>query len=83
MSGVTQKVYCMLLHGIVDHEMRFLDIVTGLPGGMTVSRQLKRTGFFKLCEAGERLNGNVRSLPRGEEIREFVVGILGRYLGNP
>ncbi|CAB4291545.1 unnamed protein product [Prunus armeniaca] len=30
--------YSMLLQGIVDHEMRFLDIITGWPGGMTVSR---------------------------------------------
>ena len=69
--------YSMLLQGIVDHEMRFLDIVTGWPGGMTVSRLLKCTGFFKLCEAGERLNGNVRSLPGGEEIGEFIVGGVG------
>ncbi|XP_042987814.1 protein ANTAGONIST OF LIKE HETEROCHROMATIN PROTEIN 1 isoform X2 [Carya illinoinensis] len=66
--------YSMLLQGIVDHEMRFLDIVTGWPGGMTVSRLLKCTGFFKLCEGGERLNGNVRTLSGGEEIREFIVG---------
>ncbi|CAB4321859.1 unnamed protein product [Prunus armeniaca] len=32
--------YSMLLQGIVDHEMRFLDIITGWPGGMTVSRLL-------------------------------------------
>lgn len=69
--------YSMLLQGIVDHEMRFLDLVTGWPGGMTVSRLLKCTGFFKLCEGGERLNGNVRTLSGGEEIREFIVGGVG------
>lgn len=69
--------YSMLLQGIVDHEMRFLDIVTGWPGGMTVSRLLKCSGFFKLCDIGERLNGNVRTLSGGIKIREYIVGGLG------
>ncbi|OMP05093.1 Harbinger transposase-derived nuclease [Corchorus olitorius] len=66
--------YSMFLQGIVDHEMRFLDIVTGWPGGMTVSRLLKCSGFFRLCEAGERLNGRTRTLSEGLEVREFIVG---------
>ncbi|KAF8388083.1 hypothetical protein HHK36_026749 [Tetracentron sinense] len=66
--------YSMFLQAIVDDEMRFLDIVTGWPGGMTVSRLLKCSGFFKLCESGERLNGRVRMLSEGKEIREFIVG---------
>ncbi|KAL6217442.1 hypothetical protein ACLB2K_010659 [Fragaria x ananassa] len=68
-----EKNYSMLLQGTVDHELRFLDIVTGWPGGMTLSRLLKCSGLFKLCESGNRLNGNVRTLPEGE-IREYVVG---------
>lgn len=66
--------YSMFLQGTVDHEMRFLDIVTGWPGGMTVSKLLKFSGFYRLCDAGERLNGNTRTLPGGMEIREFIVG---------
>ncbi|KAI5336662.1 hypothetical protein L3X38_015930 [Prunus dulcis] len=70
----------LLLQGIVDHELRFLDIVSGWPGGhdggMTVSRLLKCSGFFKLCEGGQRLNENVRTLSRGVEIREYLVGGL-------
>ncbi|XVF32526.1 hypothetical protein REPUB_Repub17cG0090200 [Reevesia pubescens] len=66
--------YSMFLQGIVDHEMRFLDIVTGWPGGMSVSRLLKCSGIFRLCEAGERLNGSKRTLSEGLEIREFIVG---------
>lgn len=69
--------YSMLLQGIVDHEMRFLDIVTGWPGGMTVSRLLKCSGFFKLCDSGERLNGNIRTLSGGTKIREYIVGGVG------
>ncbi|KAK9945253.1 hypothetical protein M0R45_010778 [Rubus argutus] len=72
-----EKNYSMLLQGTVDHEMRFLDIVTGWPGGMTVSRLLKCSGLFKLCESGQRLNGNVRTLSEGGEIREYVVGGVG------
>ncbi|GKV48595.1 hypothetical protein SLEP1_g55393 [Rubroshorea leprosula] len=66
--------YSMFLQGIVDHEMRFLDIVTGWPGGMTLSRLLKCSEFFRLCEAGERLNGNTITFSEGVEIREFIVG---------
>ncbi|KAK8611802.1 hypothetical protein V6N13_131841 [Hibiscus sabdariffa] len=65
--------YSMFLQGIVDHEMRFLDIVTGWPGGMSVSRLLKCSGFFRLCEAGNRLNASTRTLS-GQELREFIVG---------
>ncbi|KAL3517605.1 hypothetical protein ACH5RR_020194 [Cinchona calisaya] len=69
-----QNNFSMFLQGIVDNEMRFLDIVTGWPGGMTVSRLLKFSGFYKLCESGDRMNGNVRSLSEGSDIREYIVG---------
>ncbi|KAM1042001.1 hypothetical protein FF1_031155 [Malus domestica] len=73
----SEENYSMLLQGIVDHEMRFLDIVTGWPGGMTASRLLKCSGFYKLCEGGQRLNGDVGSLSGGVEIREYLVGGAG------
>lgn len=63
------KNYSMLVQGIVDDKSRFLDIVTGWPGGMTIPKLLKFSGFYKLCEAGERLNGNLKS-----GIREFIAG---------
>ncbi|KAL4587908.1 hypothetical protein LXL04_000785 [Taraxacum kok-saghyz] len=50
------KNYSMLVQGIVDHKSRFLDIVTGWPGGMTIPKLLKFSGFYKLCESGNRLN---------------------------
>ncbi|OVA15514.1 Harbinger transposase-derived nuclease [Macleaya cordata] len=68
------KNYSMFLQGIVDDEMRFLDIATGWPGGMPISRLLKFSGFYKLCENGNRLNGSIRTLSEGVEIREFIVG---------
>lgn len=66
--------YSMFLQVIVDHEMRFLDIVTGWPGSMTMSRLLKCSGFYKLCENGNRLNGPLKVSAEGMEIREFIVG---------
>ncbi|XWS31531.1 hypothetical protein CRYUN_Cryun23aG0084600 [Craigia yunnanensis] len=69
-----ESYYSLFLQGIVDHEMRFLDIITGWPGGMSVSRLLKCSGFFRLCEAGDRLNGSIRTLSEGLEMREFIVG---------
>lgn len=71
--------FSMFLQGIVDNEMRFLDIVTGWPGGMTVSRLLKLSGFYRLCESGDRLNGSVRRLFEGDKnsIREYIVGGVG------
>ncbi|KAL8530530.1 hypothetical protein ACS0TY_007533 [Phlomoides rotata] len=66
--------YSMFVQGVVDSELRFLDIVTGWPGGMPISRLLKFSGFYKLCESGARLNGNVRMLSDGVEIREYIVG---------
>lgn len=66
--------YSMFLQVIVDHEMRFLDIVTGWPGSMTISRLLKCSGFYKLCESGRRLNGPLKISAERAEIREFIVG---------
>ncbi|KAK6164643.1 hypothetical protein DH2020_001507 [Rehmannia glutinosa] len=66
--------YSMFVQGVVDFEMRFLDIVTGWPGGLPISRLLKFSGFYKLCESGGRLNGQARTLSEGEEIREYIVG---------
>jgi len=67
------KNYSMFLQGIVDDEMRFIDIVTG-PGSMTFSCLMKCSGFFKLCEAGNRLNGPVKVSAENAEIREYIAG---------
>jgi DDE superfamily endonuclease len=73
----SERNYSMFLQCIVDHEMRFLDLITGLPGSMTFARLLKCSGFFKLCEAGNRLNGSIKLSKENEEIREFIVGDTG------
>ncbi|XP_058179212.1 protein ANTAGONIST OF LIKE HETEROCHROMATIN PROTEIN 1 [Rhododendron vialii] len=69
-----EKNYSMFLQGIVDGDMRFLDIVTGWPGGMPISRLLKFSGFYKLCDGGHRLNGNAITTPDGAQIKEYIVG---------
>ncbi|TVU41737.1 hypothetical protein EJB05_15282 [Eragrostis curvula] len=68
------KNYSMFLQGIVDDDLRFIDIVTGWPGSMTFSRLMRCSGFFKHCEAGKRLDGPVRVSAGNTEIREFIAG---------
>ncbi|XP_071741842.1 protein ANTAGONIST OF LIKE HETEROCHROMATIN PROTEIN 1-like [Rutidosis leptorrhynchoides] len=68
------KNYSMLVQGIVDDKSRFLDIVTGWPGGLTIPKLLKFSGFYKLCEDGERLDGNPKAFSGESEIREYIVG---------
>lgn len=68
------KNYSMFVQGVVDDKMRFLDVVTGWPGGMSTSRMFKFSGFYKLCENNDRLNGTIRTLSDGIQIREYIVG---------
>ncbi|PSR90034.1 Nuclease [Actinidia chinensis var. chinensis] len=72
-----EKNRSMILQAIVDSEMRFRDVVTGWPGKMNDFDVLQRSTFFKLCEKGERLNGNKMRLSEGTELSEYIVGDLG------
>lgn len=70
--------HSMLLQAIVDPDLRFLDIVTGLPGKMSENSVLQSSNFFRLCEKGERLNGNKAKIPAEEaELQEYIVGDAG------
>ncbi|CAN6464864.1 unnamed protein product [Victoria cruziana] len=69
-----ERNYSMFLQVVVDDRMRFLDIVTGWPGSMATSQLLKFSGFYKLCQSGERLNGVPKILLNGVQIREYIVG---------
>lgn len=69
--------HSMIVQAIVDPDMRFRDIVTGWPGSMDESKVLKNSGFFKLCEKDERLNGMKIKLSEGSEVREYVIGDTG------
>ncbi|CAH9072540.1 unnamed protein product [Cuscuta epithymum] len=69
--------HSMILQAIVDPDMRFLDIVTGLPGKMDSSSVLQSSSFFKLCKKGERLNGNKTKICGEAEMGEYIVGSSG------
>ncbi|KAI5666089.1 hypothetical protein M9H77_15942 [Catharanthus roseus] len=69
-----QENHSMLLQAIVDPDLRFLNIVTGLPGKMSENAVLQSSNFFKLCEKGERLNGKKLKLSEDTELQEYIVG---------
>lgn len=71
------KNHSMVLQAVVDPDMRFRDVVTGLPGKMNENSVLQSSTFFKLCEKGERLNGNRIKLSEEAELREYIVGDTG------
>nr|KYP58566.1 Putative nuclease HARBI1 [Cajanus cajan] len=72
-----KKNHSMVLQAIVDPDMRFRDIVTGWPGKMQDWLIFESSNFNKLCEKGERLNGNKLQLYEGSEIREYIIGDSG------
>lgn len=76
-----EKHYSMVLQAIVDPDMRFQDIVTGWPGGKMNRRSVfQNSGFYQLCNQGQRLNGNTFELLDGSKVREYVVGGSGYQL---
>jgi hypothetical protein len=70
----SEENYSMILQAVVDPEMRFRDILTGWPGSINDHRILKNSGFFRQCECGQKLNGSVKELEDGVQIREYIVG---------
>lgn len=71
------KSHSMILQAVVDPDMRFRDVVTGLPGKMKENSVLQSSTFFKLCEKGDRLNGNNIKLSEEAEVREYIIGDSG------
>ncbi|KAK8536168.1 hypothetical protein V6N13_009544 [Hibiscus sabdariffa] len=72
-----EKNHSMVLQAIVDPEMRFRDIITGWPGKIDDWLMFQSSNFYKLCDKGERLNGEMFELSNGSEIREYIIGDLG------
>jgi hypothetical protein len=56
----------MVLQAIVDPDMRFRDIVSGWPGSLDDSCILRTSGFYKVCEKGTRLEGQMELPGDGE-----------------
>ncbi|KAM2648106.1 hypothetical protein TB1_001275 [Malus domestica] len=67
----------MILQAIVDPDMRFRNIITGWPGSLSDDMVLKSSGFFKMSEEGDCLNGEKLVLSQGTEVREYIVGDSG------
>ncbi|XP_015057278.1 protein ALP1-like isoform X2 [Solanum pennellii] len=74
------KNHSMVLQAVVDPDMRFRDVVTGLPGKLNENSVLQSSTLFELCEKGERLNGNKMKLSEETELREYMVGDSGYAL---
>lgn len=70
----------ILLQAIVDPNMRFLNIVTGVPGNMTRDTLLKRSDVFKMVQSKVILNGQEIELNEETSVREYLVGGSGFQL---
>ncbi|KAG8054810.1 hypothetical protein GUJ93_ZPchr0001g32255 [Zizania palustris] len=66
----------MVLQAIVDPDMRFRDVVSGWPGSLNDSCILRTSGFYRLCEKGARLDGQMElpGEPAGSVAREYILG---------
>lgn len=69
----------MVLQAVVDPDMRFRDVVSGWPGSMDDSCILRTSGFYRLCEKGGRLDGQMElpGQPAGSVVREYIIGDTG------
>ncbi|KAI4351101.1 hypothetical protein L6164_005487 [Bauhinia variegata] len=67
----------MILHAIVDPDMRFLDITTGWPGSLSDDYVLRSSAFFELAEEGKKLNGADKTITEDIVLREYIIGDSG------
>ncbi|KAL3691064.1 hypothetical protein R1sor_004715 [Riccia sorocarpa] len=66
----------MVAQGIVDSNMRFLDVCIGWPGANDDAEVMRNSTFYRLSESGERLNG-LGKLIAGNTIGEYILGSTG------
>eukprot|EP01018_Ginkgo_biloba_P009721 Gb_34417 [translate_table: standard] len=64
--------YSMIFQAIANSNMRFLEICTGWTGSLNDTRLLRNSSFYRLCERGERLDGNLVSIGI-IDMREYIV----------
>ncbi|PWA51458.1 hypothetical protein CTI12_AA417400 [Artemisia annua] len=72
--------HSMILQVIVDHRLRFVDVVTGFPGSMTKEDVLVESQIYKLAQKRKRLDVPRMKLCEGTELREYLVGGFGFQL---
>ncbi|KAL2622914.1 hypothetical protein R1flu_003119 [Riccia fluitans] len=66
----------MVSQGIVDASMRFIDVCIGWPGANDDAEVLRNSTFYRLSEAGERLDGP-GELIAGMNRAEYILGGSG------
>ncbi|MCO5612795.1 hypothetical protein L7F22_067065 [Adiantum nelumboides] len=71
--------YSMLVQGIVDANMRFLDVNIGWPGSCNDKHVLRDSGFYRLCQGRNRLAGPT-FVHEDLSIQEYIVGDGGYVL---
>ncbi|KAI5078191.1 hypothetical protein GOP47_0008015 [Adiantum capillus-veneris] len=69
----------MIVQGVVDHRMRFLDVNIGWPGSCNDRRVLRNSGLYRLCQGRDRLAGPAVE-HMGLTILEYIVGHGGYVL---
>ncbi|TVT98573.1 hypothetical protein EJB05_56121 [Eragrostis curvula] len=74
-----EKKNSMVLQAVVDPDLRFRDVVSGWPGSLDDSCILRTSGFYKLCQKGTRLDGQMELPGESSEsmVREYIVGDAG------
>ncbi|KAI5073910.1 hypothetical protein GOP47_0011923 [Adiantum capillus-veneris] len=73
--------YSMTLQAIVDSDMRFMDILCGMPGVCNDIRILRNSTFYMRAQSNVILNGT--AIPFGRQlIWEYILGD-GGYLNLP
>ncbi|MCO5586302.1 hypothetical protein L7F22_040241 [Adiantum nelumboides] len=75
------EIYSMTLQAIVDSDMRFMDILCGMPGVCNDIQILSNSTFYMRAQSNAILNGMAIPYDR-KRIREYILGD-GRYLNLP
>lgn len=57
-----EENYSMVVQAVVDSDLRFRDVFSGLPGSVTDSGALRNSGLYRRCENEEILRGPVQLL---------------------
>ncbi|MCO5572692.1 hypothetical protein L7F22_026451 [Adiantum nelumboides] len=70
--------YSITLQGVVDADMRFLDIFAGFPGPANDQWVLQNSSLFHLAQANQWLHGSLFQ-QCGYAIREYIIGDGGYY----
>ncbi|MCO5607858.1 hypothetical protein L7F22_062060 [Adiantum nelumboides] len=74
--------YSMSLQGVVDSNMRFLDVMCGMPGVCNDIRVLRNSSLYFKAQSRGILNRPGVPLGHDQQIREYIIGD-GGYMNLP